>query len=127
MSKISGPPMDCIDIQMDVPAVPYKELSNARHAESSETIRNPVVTARNVQLRRFFGEHGNRSHEARLLGRGYDRILKRNSRCADSAYKPGTSPFRTQLSRGEWDNHLSGLLGGGAWAAASEELRPMQD
>jgi magnesium chelatase family protein len=57
MSKISGPLMDRIDIQMDVPAVPYKELSNARHAESSETIRHRVVTARNVQLRRFFDEH----------------------------------------------------------------------
>jgi magnesium chelatase family protein len=57
MSKISGPLMDRIDIQMDVPAVPYKELSNARSAESSETIRHRVVTARNVQLRRFFDEH----------------------------------------------------------------------
>jgi magnesium chelatase family protein len=57
MSKISGPLMDRIDIQMDVPAVPYKELSNTRHAESSETIRHRVVTARNVQLRRFFDEH----------------------------------------------------------------------
>src|SRR5262245_36746803 len=57
MSKISGPLMDRIDIQMDVPAVPYKELSNTRSAESSETIRQRVVTARNVQLRRFFDEH----------------------------------------------------------------------
>jgi magnesium chelatase family protein len=57
MSKISGPLMDRIDIQMDVPAVPYKELSNSRGAESSETIRHRVVAARNVQLRRFFDEH----------------------------------------------------------------------
>jgi magnesium chelatase family protein len=57
MSKISGPLMDRIDIQMDVPAVPYKELSNTRGAESSETIRYRVVTARSVQLRRFFDEH----------------------------------------------------------------------
>jgi magnesium chelatase family protein len=57
MSKISGPLMDRIDIQMDVPAVPYKELSNTRGAESSETIRHRVVAARNVQLRRFFDEH----------------------------------------------------------------------
>ena len=57
VSKISGPLMDRIDIQIDVPAVPYKELSNTRGAESSETIRHRVVTARNVQLRRFFDEH----------------------------------------------------------------------
>lgn len=44
------------DIQIDVPAVPYKELSNSRAAESSEAIRVRVVAARNVQLRRFFDE-----------------------------------------------------------------------
>ena len=57
MSKISGPLMDRIDIQIDVPAVPYKELANSRLPESSEVIRMRVVAARNVQLRRFFDEH----------------------------------------------------------------------
>ena len=56
MSKISGPLMDRIDIQIDVPAVPYKELANTRAAESSQTIRMRVVAARNLQLRRFFDE-----------------------------------------------------------------------
>ena len=49
--------MDRIDIQVDVPAVPYKDLAGCRSAESSETIRQRVVAARNVQLRRFFDEH----------------------------------------------------------------------
>jgi magnesium chelatase family protein len=57
MSKISGPLMDRIDIQVDVPAVPYKDLSGGRAAESSEMIRYRVVAARNTQLRRFFDEH----------------------------------------------------------------------
>ncbi|PYS35637.1 MAG: magnesium chelatase [Acidobacteria bacterium] len=57
MSKISGPLMDRIDIQVDVPAVPYKDLAGGRSAESSETIRHRVVAARNTQLRRFFDEH----------------------------------------------------------------------
>lgn len=57
MSKISGPLMDRIDIQIDVPAVPYKDLAGARGTESSETIRHRVITARNVQFRRFFDEH----------------------------------------------------------------------
>lgn len=57
MSKISGPLMDRIDIQVDVPAVPYKDLAGGRSAESSETIRHRVVAARNSQLRRFFDEH----------------------------------------------------------------------
>ena len=57
MSKISGPLMDRIDIQVDVPAVPYKDLTGSRSAESSETIRHRVIAARNTQLRRFFDEH----------------------------------------------------------------------
>jgi magnesium chelatase family protein len=57
MSKISGPLMDRIDIQVDVPAVPYKELSASKQAESSEAIRERVVTTRNVQLQRFADQH----------------------------------------------------------------------
>jgi magnesium chelatase family protein len=48
--------MDRIDIQVDVPAVPYKDLAGGRSAESSETIRQRVIMARNTQLRRFFDE-----------------------------------------------------------------------
>jgi magnesium chelatase family protein len=102
MSKISGPLMDRIDIQVDVPAVPYKDLAGGRSAESSETIRYRVVAARNTQLRRFFDEHiySNAQMGPRLIrkhcvlsehcekimenavtklgfsARGYDRILK---------------------------------------------------
>jgi magnesium chelatase family protein len=57
MSKISGPLMDRIDIQIDVPAVPYNELATARNAESSDLIRARVVGARNRQLRRFLDDH----------------------------------------------------------------------
>src|SRR5437870_12105145 len=57
MSKISGPLMDRIDIQVDVPAVPYKELAATRGAESSETIRARVVSARSLQLGRFQNDH----------------------------------------------------------------------
>ena len=109
MSKISGPLMDRIDIQIDVPAVPYKELANTRAAESSETIRMRVVAARNIQLRRFYDEriYTNAQMGPRHLrrycvltpdcekimenavtklgfsARGYDRILKRirTTRC----------------------------------------------
>src|SRR5213596_1681025 len=45
MSKISGPLMDRIDIQVDVPAVPYKDLAGPRQSESSETIRQRVIAA----------------------------------------------------------------------------------
>ena len=49
--------MDRIDIQIDVPAVPYKELATSRGAESSEVIRARVIGARSLQLRRFYDDH----------------------------------------------------------------------
>ena len=52
-AKISGPLLDRIDIHVDVPAVPYRDLSNSRPAESSEAIRLRVEKARQVQMDRF--------------------------------------------------------------------------
>ena len=51
--RISGPLMDRIDIQMDVPAVPYSELSDSRRGETSQEIAVRVTTARKVQSKRF--------------------------------------------------------------------------
>ncbi len=51
--KVSGPLLDRIDIHIDVPAVPYKELSTEYSGEKSEDIRKRVVTARDIQLERF--------------------------------------------------------------------------
>lgn len=45
--------MDRIDIHIDVPAVPYRELSNEYSGEKSETIKKRVVEARAIQLQRF--------------------------------------------------------------------------
>jgi magnesium chelatase family protein len=52
-SKVSGPLLDRIDIQIEVPAVPYKELSMEYAGERSETIRHRVMEARDRQLYRF--------------------------------------------------------------------------
>jgi len=54
MSKISGPLMDRIDIQIDVPAVPYKELRGKSDGQSSATIRERVEAAREIQRQRGF-------------------------------------------------------------------------
>ncbi|MDA8433574.1 MAG: YifB family Mg chelatase-like AAA ATPase, partial [Nitrospiraceae bacterium] len=54
--KISGPLLDRIDIHIEVPAVPYKELSADYTGEKSEDIRLRVVATRDVQLGRFQGE-----------------------------------------------------------------------
>ena len=52
-AKISGPLLDRIDIQIEVPAVKYKELSQSLTSEDSTAIRIRVNRAREVQLRRF--------------------------------------------------------------------------
>ena len=52
-AKISGPLLDRIDIQVEVPAVRYKELADQSMGESSATIRGRVDRAREIQLARF--------------------------------------------------------------------------
>lgn len=51
--KISGPLLDRIDIQVDVPAVKYHELKSAAESEPSAAIRERVEMARERQARRF--------------------------------------------------------------------------
>ncbi len=53
MSKISGPLLDRIDIHIEVPAVKYKELSAEVTGEKSKKIRERVISAREIQLKRF--------------------------------------------------------------------------
>jgi len=53
MGKISGPLVDRIDLQIEVPAVAFKELSAAKGGMSSEDMRSAVVAARGVQEKRF--------------------------------------------------------------------------
>jgi magnesium chelatase family protein len=52
-ARISGPLLDRIDIQVEVPAVRYKELADQTAGESSADIRARVDRARAVQLARF--------------------------------------------------------------------------
>jgi len=52
-SKISGPLLDRIDIHVQVPAVPYKDLIKGVSTRNSETIRTRVDNARKIQFRRF--------------------------------------------------------------------------
>ena len=54
MSKISGPLMDRIDIHIEVPAVPFEELSSTAAAgTSSAEMRADVERARQIQATRF--------------------------------------------------------------------------
>ncbi len=48
-SKISGPLLDRIDIQVDVPAVPVSDLQTTVTGEASEHVRTRVQAARDIQ------------------------------------------------------------------------------
>ena len=106
-SRISGPLLDRIDLQLEVPAVPPEELACRSSAETSATIQQRVTHARARQLARQGTPNARLatrevdrhcvadragadllSHAIRRLGlsvRGYHRILKVARTIADLA------------------------------------------
>lgn len=56
LARISGPLADRIDIHIDVPAVPFGELTSDRDGTSSATMRQEVIRAREAQAQRFDGQ-----------------------------------------------------------------------
>lgn len=53
LNKISGPLMDRIDIQCEISAIPFNELSKAQPGEPSAKIRERVIAARAIQTERY--------------------------------------------------------------------------
>ncbi|MBC8168048.1 MAG: YifB family Mg chelatase-like AAA ATPase [Bryobacteraceae bacterium] len=97
LSKISGPLLDRIDLHIEVPAVPYKELRSNKPGVTSEEMRQRIGVAREAQAARGFynahiphrelrqlcalDESGERTLELAvrrmsLSARAHDRILK---------------------------------------------------
>jgi magnesium chelatase family protein len=112
LGKISGPLLDRIDIHVEVPAVPYKDLRGNAASESSAEIRARVERARAVQGARGYynsaipsrmirkhcalDEAGERTLEmaVRRMGlsaRAHDRILKVARTVADLDESPNVS------------------------------------
>ncbi|MES9997000.1 YifB family Mg chelatase-like AAA ATPase [Desulfovibrio aminophilus] len=56
-AKLSGPLLDRIDLQVEVPAVPYKDLKETRGSVDSATMRARIAKARSVQAERY-GDSG---------------------------------------------------------------------
>ena len=46
MSRISGPLLDRIDIHIEVPRVPYRDLRDRRPGATSAEMRSQVIAAR---------------------------------------------------------------------------------
>jgi magnesium chelatase family protein len=112
LGKISGPLLDRIDIHVEVPAVPYKELRAGASAEASSEIRARVETARALQQSRGYynsrmpsrmirklcalDDAGERTLEmaVRKMGlsaRAHDRILKVARTIADLGHSETVS------------------------------------
>lgn len=110
LNKISGPLLDRIDIHLEVTPVPFSELTSSRSSEKSESVRQRVVRAREIQEERFKdnkGIYANSQMGSKLLrnicvipdegiqlmktamerlglsARAYDRILKVSRTIAD--------------------------------------------
>jgi magnesium chelatase family protein len=58
MSRISGPLLDRIDLHIEVPPVPFEDLSKPGDGTGSAAMREQVFAARAVQARRFGGKAG---------------------------------------------------------------------
>jgi magnesium chelatase family protein len=121
-AKISGPLLDRIDIQIEVPAIRYRELSAEETAEPSSEIRQRVETARQLQRKRYAADsmHCNAQLTPRLMkswcavnadgrrllenvvdrlvmsARGYNRIHKDSRTIADLA---GSDTVQTEHLR----------------------------
>lgn len=118
-NRISGPLLDRIDLHIEVPPVPYNELSGLQQGETSATIRARVERCRAIQRERFKGIPGitcNAEMPARVVqsccqlkqdaadllkmamgelnfsARAYDRILKVARTIADMAESPSIAP-----------------------------------
>ena len=110
LNRISGPLLDRIDIHIEIVPVPFEKISDTRPAESSNSIRERVINARNIQEERFKENDGvycnaqmstkllntyalpdeagmallkNAMNRLNLSARAYDRILKVSRTIAD--------------------------------------------
>lgn len=72
LSRISGPLLDRIDLQVEIQPVSFDDISSAPSGESSADIRKRVMAARAIQQRRFAHEphiHCNARMNSRLLAK----------------------------------------------------------
>lgn len=58
LTRISGPLMDRIDIQVEIIPVTFDKMNDQRPAENSRVIRDRVIEAREIQEKRFTGLDG---------------------------------------------------------------------
>ena len=67
LAKLSGPLLDRIDIHVEVPAVPYRELTGRHAGTTSSAMAEHVQRARAAQNKRFNGQSSNGRMDSRQL------------------------------------------------------------
>jgi len=83
MGKISGPLVDRIDIHLEVPAVPFRELSATRPGSTSSQLREAVLAARLRQAQRFGGGMAATRINARMTSRQIREYCRLESAAAE--------------------------------------------
>ncbi|MBQ7248493.1 MAG: ATP-binding protein [Deltaproteobacteria bacterium] len=70
-SRLSGPLLDRIDLQVEVPRVPHSDLASESEGETSAAVRARVAAARSLQQERMAecGVHCNARMQARHIRR----------------------------------------------------------
>ncbi|MEG2116889.1 MAG: ATP-binding protein, partial [Clostridia bacterium] len=81
ISKLSGPLLDRIDIQVEVDTIEYDEIKNKELGESSQEIKVRVKNAREIQLERFKGLNYNTNTE--MKERELAKFCKLDKECED--------------------------------------------
>jgi len=102
LSKISGPLLDRIDLQVEVTPVEYSELSSKLLGESSADIRKRVILAREKQIARY-EEYPDIHHNAMMPSRLVRKICELDI-ASESLLK--TAMTRLDLSARAYDRIL---------------------
>ena len=88
ISKLSGPLLDRIDLQVEVDSVEYKDLRSTRAEEPSEKIRERVDAARRIQYERYKGTgiYTNSEMSAAMIEK-YCALDKMSEKVFENAFK----------------------------------------
>jgi len=119
LSKVSGPLLDRIDIHIEVTPVSFDELSGERKSEHSDTVRERVIQAREIQTRRFDGSKTVFSNSQ--MGSSQVQEICKINPIGQKLLK--TAMERLQLSARAYDRILK-VSRTIADLAASDEIRP---
>ena len=127
MNKISGPLLDRIDIQCEIAALSFDDISKAAPGEPSASIRERVIAARRIQevrFKDFKGIHCNAQmtermihqfaepdeHSLQLLRRGMER-LKLSARAYNRILKVARTIADLEASERVQSHHIAEAIG----------------